>query len=68
MPVVDTPASAAPSSAATTPIAKAISSPIPTMSAMAANENSMYRVRPSPRATAALSVPQDHSEPATAAP
>ena len=38
------------------------------MTAMEAYESSMYRTRLSPRATADLSVPQPHSEPAIAAP
>ena len=54
--------------ATSTPTPNASRSPKPTITAIAANDSSWYRLRLSPRATAALSVPQVHSEPATAAP
>ena len=50
------------------PIPNATTSPTPTMSPIAANDSSWYRLRLSPRATAAFSVPHVHSDPATAAP
>ena len=58
----------APNAASTTPTRNDARNPANTMMAIATNPSTVYRVRLSPRATAALSVPHVHSEPAIAAP
>ena len=68
MPSSGTPAAVAPSAAAMTPTPNAATIPRIANVTTPPYPTSVYRVRLSPRATAALSVPHDHSEPATAPP